>query len=137
VSLRMLTSLRLAADLRLTNCATENRRPRSALRPIAEADVLMFQLPTLAPLCVLRWNGRSPGRWIGKGGPLNWSPRSRDLTPLGIPSAAVQQRHRAERKGRVPSWFPLKDYSACRCNAGVCALSLSLSGVECCVISFR
>jgi hypothetical protein len=25
---------------------------------------------------------RFPGRWIGRGGPINWPPRSPDLTPM-------------------------------------------------------
>jgi hypothetical protein len=25
-----------------------------------------------------------PGRWIGRGGPIAWPPRSPDLTPLDI-----------------------------------------------------
>jgi len=28
-------------------------------------------------------NYRFPGRWIGRGGPHNWPPRSPDLSPLG------------------------------------------------------
>jgi hypothetical protein len=32
---------------------------------------------------VQQWlNATNPGRWIGRGGPIAWPPRSPDLTPM-------------------------------------------------------
>jgi hypothetical protein len=52
---------------------------------IAEVDGLIFQQdgapPHVGATVRTALVERFPGRWIGRGGPINWPPRSPDLTP--------------------------------------------------------
>jgi hypothetical protein len=71
------------------------------------------------------------GRWIGRGGPINWPARSLNLTPHALLLLEVHQRHGAQRKGRVCSQLQPKDYSGYRCGTCGCALlGVGWSGVS-------
>lgn len=54
--------------------------------PLAEYSTMWMQLdgaPAHFRLTVREWlNAAFPGRWIGRGGPAAWPPRSPDITPL-------------------------------------------------------
>ena len=54
--------------------------------PLAERRTLWFQQDGAPPHFAIRvrdWlNAHFPGRWIGRRGPVEWPPRSPDLTPL-------------------------------------------------------
>lgn len=54
--------------------------------PIGLRNRVVYQqdgAPAHFTLAVRQWlNERYPGRWIGRGGPIAWPPRSPDLTPL-------------------------------------------------------
>jgi hypothetical protein len=53
---------------------------------ISEVDDLIFQQdgapPHFGAIVRTALDERFPGRWIGRGGPINWPPRSPDSTPL-------------------------------------------------------
>jgi hypothetical protein len=53
---------------------------------IAEVYGLIFQQngapPHFGAIVRTVLGERFPGRWIGRGGPINWTPRSPDLTPM-------------------------------------------------------
>jgi hypothetical protein len=55
---------------------------------IAEVDSLIFQQDGAPPqfdvIVRTALDERFPGRWIGRGGPINWPPRSPDLTPMDL-----------------------------------------------------
>jgi hypothetical protein len=55
---------------------------------ISEVDGLIFQQdgapPRFSSIVHTALNERFPGRWIGAGGPINWPPRSSDVTPMDL-----------------------------------------------------
>jgi hypothetical protein len=55
---------------------------------IAEVDGLIFQQdgapPHFGAIVRTALDERFPGRWIGRGGPINWPPQSPDLTPMDL-----------------------------------------------------
>jgi hypothetical protein len=93
---------------------------------IAEVDGLIFQQdgapPHFGAIVRTALVERFHGRRIGRGGPINWPPRSPDFTH-GLLLLGVHQRHRIQRKGGVSSRFAPKDYSGYRCGACGCAIS--------------
>jgi hypothetical protein len=54
----------------------------------AEVDGLIFQQdgapPHFGAIVRTALDELFPGRWIGRGGPINWPPRSPDLTPMDL-----------------------------------------------------
>jgi hypothetical protein len=74
----------------------------------AEVDGLISQDVVPANFCAIVRTSLGepfPGRWIRKGGSINWPPRSPDLTFIDFFLLGVHQRHRAQRKNGVSSRF--------------------------------
>ena len=69
----------------LITISVENQIDAAGNR-ILQEDLVHFQQDGAPPhffLPVRQWlNDRFPGRWIGRRGPIEWPPRSPDLTPL-------------------------------------------------------
>jgi hypothetical protein len=54
-----------------------------AMRPSTSAtSYKMVNQPICCATVGVSLNKRFPGRWIGRGGPINWPPRCPDLTPM-------------------------------------------------------
>jgi hypothetical protein len=101
---------------------------------IAEVDSLIFQQDGaphhFGAIVCTALDKRFPGRWIARGGPINWPPWSPDFTRMDFFFGGTSKTL-CTAKGGVSSRFAPKDCCGYRCSACGCAVSgVGWSGIS-------